>query len=501
MENIENKNEQLYTIPLNDQGLNLYVKCGDVNVSFGYDEAVTFLMPVTKVVRNHDAIDVYLFSKKCFSIENGMINQHTSHISATELRNIGMMLSGRNSEEYLKNEAYFNKSGLAISSNVKTELHTHLIEILDSERFLNFIERFNGNVKLDGNGVINFREGTPYTVDQIRSLPNLYNAVLRQLEIPIDRVGDFGELENKVENRTRLLLDVCDVFASSSGLGNADEAKVLVMKVLLHDSLVYLRDSNVKYVEISHSNIRIIDRVLDGLNEAFFNDISGINFRFLFSSTRLKPAKDFRQNSRYLERALENQTIVGFDMMGLEKKFSDDDLKPLTTNSVYKKLSPIIGVLTNYNNSVLRLHSGEFADTEMNTEQLLETIALIEKDNNIKIPPPEIRIGHGLHIRENPRLVELLKRYNCIVEINASSNFALSNVVDLSEIPYQFYIDNGIRVVLSTDGGGFYRTSPEQERYIARTFAGSEGLDKLNQMDEEILKVKEGVIHAKNVGR
>ena len=61
-----NVNEQLYTIPINDQGLNLYLRIGDNSVSFGYDEAITFLMPVTRVVQSGNTVDVYLFNKKCF---------------------------------------------------------------------------------------------------------------------------------------------------------------------------------------------------------------------------------------------------------------------------------------------------------------------------------------------------------------------------------------------------------------------------------------------------
>lgn len=495
-----NFDSQLYTIPVNDQGFNLYLRVGDNNVWFGYDEAITFLMPVTRVVQSGNTVDVYLFNKKCFSVEDNRIIPSTSHISSTELRNIGMLLR-ENDDNHSKNEAYFSRSGIMINGNVKTELHTHLIEILPSSKFLDFIEKFNGKVKIDSEGNINFTEGTDFSVSDIKNLPNLYNNIIKQLEIPVDRVGDFNELEKKVENRTRLLLGVSDLFAKNSGYDDFNEARVLVTKILLHDSLVYLRDNNVKYVEISHSNVKVINRILETLDTEFFEHIAGINFRFLFSSSRLKSAKDFRQCGRYLEDALDMQSVVGFDLMGLESKFSDEDLNPNAKDSLYRKLSPIVLTLSKYNNTVLRLHSGEFADTEENTEQLLEIISLIEKDNQIKLPPPEIRIGHGLHITKNPKLVELLKKYNCVVEINASSNFALSNVADLSEIPYQFYIDNGIRVVLSTDGGGFYRTSPEQERFIAKTFVGAEGLDRLNETDEEIYRMKVGGVVDVKKGR
>ena len=499
MENI--KEEKIYTIPLNVQNHNLYVKIVDGEVSYLVDDAISFLTPFIKIMKNNNCIDIYLLSKKCFSIENGVVNQHTSYVTSTELRNISEMIRNNSNENFTINQGYFSRSGLMLDDSLNTELHTHLIEMLDGASFINFVRRFNGNLRLNTNGVFDFREGNYFTVDEVKEVPGLYNFVISQLEIPVNRVGDFLELEKKVENRTRLLLDVITLFASSNGLGSIEEARELVTKVLLHDSLIYLRNSGVKYVEISHSNLKLITGILNSLDEVFYNDISGIDFRFLLSSSRLRSAKDFRQSGRYLDGALSNKSVVGFDIMGLESKFSSGDLEQGNRDSLYKKLLPIITSLSKYDNSVLRLHSGEFVNTDTNTEQLLEVIASIEADLKITIPPPEIRIGHGIHIDKSPRLIELMRRYNCIVEINASSNFALHNIENLREIPYKFYIENGIRVVLSTDGGGFYGTTPSQEKFIAQTFARDE-LDRIVLDDKNIYQQKiGGVIHDKSTRR
>ena len=434
-------------------------------------------------------------------IENGVVNQHTSYITSTELRNISEMLSDRGNDNHTVNQGHFSRNGLMLDDSLNTELHTHLIEMLDGTSFIDFIRRFNGGVRINKIGDFDFREGSYYSIEQIKEIPGLYKYIIDQLEMPIDRVGDFFELERKVENRTRLLHDVVTIFASSNGLGSLEEARELVTKVLLHDSLIYLRNSGVKYVEISHSNLKLINGILNSLDEVFYNDISGIDFRFLLSSNRLRPAKDFRQCGRYLDDGLSNKSVVGFDIMGLENRFSSGDLEKDNRDSLYRKLLPIITTLCKYDNSVLRLHSGEFVDTDYNTEQLLEVIASIESDLKITIPPPEIRIGHGIHIYKNPRLVELMKRYNCIVEINASSNFSLHNIENLSEIPYKFYVENGIRVVLSTDGGGFYGTTPSQEKFIAQAFARDE-LDRIVLDDKNIYQQKMGgVIHDKNARR
>ena len=488
-----------YIVPLNDQGLNLYLEVGDDKVSFGYDPNVNFLMPVTKVVEEDEKVVVYLFSKKLIEIRDGMI-QSLNHLTSTELRNISMMLSGRD-DDYTSNEAHFRRKEHSTLENVKTELHTHLIEILDSKKFLDLVERFNGKVKLNGNGMFD-SNGTPFTVSELKNIGGLYDVVLSQLEIPITRVGSFDELEVKVCNRTKLLLDVADTICKDQGLSNMYEARVLITKVLLRDSLCFLRDNDCKYVEVSHSNIKVIKGILDTLDEEFYRDIEGISFKFLASSSRLRPAREFRQSSRHLDEALMSGHVIGFDIMGVENRFSDADLTDEYKDSIYNKLSPIVSVLNKYQNSVLRLHSGEFVSTDQNTENILEILLRICDKLGINIPPPEIRVGHGLHIEESKRLVELLKLFDCIVEVNASSNFALGHIKDLTNIPYQFYLDNNIRVVLSTDGGGFYSTSGEQEKLIADTFVDGYDLERILENDREIYARKAGeVTYEKRSGR
>ena len=496
---VYNNSRKNYIVPLNDQGLNLYLEVGDDKVSFGYDPNVNFLMPVTRVVEEDEKVVVYLFSKKLIEIRDGMI-ESLNHLTSTELRNISMMLDGRD-DDYTSNEAYFRRKVHSNGESIKTELHTHLIEILDSRRFLDLVERFNGKVKLNGNGMFD-SNGTPFTVSELKNIGGLYDVVLSQLEIPITRVGSFEELEVKVCNRTKLLLDVADTICKDQGLSDMYEARVLITKVLLRDSLCFLRDNDCKYVEVSHSNIKVIRGILDTLDEEFYRDIEGIDFKFLASSSRLRPAKEFRQSSRHLDEALMSGHVIGFDIMGVENRFSDADLTDEYKDSIYNKLSPIVSVLNKYRNSVLRLHSGEFVDTDQNTENILEILLRICDKLGINIPPPEVRVGHGLHIEENQRLVELLKLFDCIVEVNASSNFALGHIKDLTNIPYQFYLDNNIRVVLSTDGGGFYSTSGEQEKLIASTFVGGYDLERILESDREIYARKAGeVTYEKRSGR
>ena len=105
------------------------------------------------------------------------------------------------------------------------------------------------------------------------------------------------------------------------------------------------------------------------------------------------------------------------------------------------------------------------------------------------LPPPEIRIGHGIYFdKNNKNYVQMLKKIGAIIEINASSNFGLKNVKSYGTIPYDYYLENGVPVVLSTDGHGLYDTSLKVEDYIAYKISKYYGVIPI--LEEEILEGK-----------
>lgn len=82
----------------------------------------------------------------------------------------------------------------------------------------------------------------------------------------------------------------------------------------------------------------------------------------------------------------------------------------------------------------------------------------------------DIRIGHALHFNPDINYFENLKRFGIVIELCTSSNFSLSNIKDLTKIPYDQYIKHGIPVVVGTDGGGYYLTSLKQEASLINWF-------------------------------
>ena len=114
----------------------------------------------------------------------------------------------------------------------------------------------------------------------------------------------------------------------------------------------------------------------------------------------------------------------------------------------------------------------------------------ISKKKGFEIPPTEIRIGHGLHFNPSEDYVNLLRKFHCIVELNASSNFGLKNIEDYNEVPYSYYLEHGIPVVIATDGHGLYDTTISKEDSIAKEHTTEEEYNTILQTDCDILEKK-----------
>ena len=175
--------------------------------------------------------------------------------------------------------------------------------------------------------------------------------------------------------------------------------------------------------------------------------------------------------------------------MGLEVPFSEADLDYNNSRSFQKKLEILFDELRQHDNTTLRIHSGEVPNTN-NTIITLQMINQIAETKGIVIPPPEIRIGHGIHFTPSKEYLNLLKKFQCVVEINASSNFGLKNIQDYQDIPYNYYLENEIPIVLTTDGHGMYDTTIKQENEIAKRHTTPEQYETILKIDDDILERK-----------
>lgn len=378
-----------------------------------------------------------------------------------------------------------------MKSITRTELHTHLMGMLSGEAFFNFLAEFDNEfrVPVDYNFLINFDDNTPFTatINDICLFNKAGN--MRKISIPHGETMPYSSLNDIYFTRGALLAKLID-FLSKKNNENANDIKAMVYTKYLEACLKELILQGVEYVEISFSNNKLIPEMVQRLDKSLLDNIQ---YRFLLSTDRKKQYKDFNQSSRYLEKLIQDGYCVGFDMMGSENAITDIEKDDKSNMSIFRKLTPIIEKLHKKDNTTLRIHSGETYVSEYNTAMILKILKQIKQTLKIEIPPPEIRIGHAIHFINNKNYIDLLKEFKCAIEINASSNYALSNVATYKEIPYEYYLDNGIDVVLSTDGHGVYDTSIKKENVIANYVIGDDKMDKVIDYDNKVLNDKKGV--------
>ena len=70
---------------------------------------------------------------------------------------------------------------------------------------------------------------------------------------------------------------------------------------------------------------------------------------------------------------------------------------------------------------------------------------------------PRIRIGHGVFFNDydeekGKQTIRLVKEMGAAIEINMSSNFLLNNINAANENPVKKYLDEGVMIVIGTDG-------------------------------------------------
>jgi adenosine deaminase len=104
------------------------------------------------------------------------------------------------------------------------------------------------------------------------------------------------------------------------------------------------------------------------------------------------------------------------------------------------------------------IHSGE--DTPASA--VVETIRVAAPD----------RIGHGIHIIEDPSAVELVRERGITLEVNPWSNYLTNSVRTIEEHPLRRLFDLGVKVTINSDDPEVLETNLNNEYYIAHEILG-----------------------------
>ncbi len=104
------------------------------------------------------------------------------------------------------------------------------------------------------------------------------------------------------------------------------------------------------------------------------------------------------------------------------------------------------------------IHSGE--DTP--ARYVVDTIQTVQPD----------RIGHGIHIIEDMRAVDLVRENGITLEVNPWSNYLTNAVPTIEEHPLKQLFDLGVRVTINSDDPEVLETNVNNEYRIAHEVLG-----------------------------
>ena len=322
-----------------------------------------------------------------------------------------------------------------------------------------------------------------------------YNDLIKNDDIK-SKVIDYYD-ESYDDKNLAYIMAILNYVKNDKGKNKEKRESIskLIYSDYLNRALQELASMGCRYVEVSYSYENMISLI--ELNPDVANKIK---CKFLLSTGRDRRVKQMEESIAALKEGLRKGMIVGFDIMGQELALRDDEKfysQSKKSYSLKRKLELLVDTLKDTKNGLntLRIHSGESKTSFGNTEWILNTLLEIKLENkHINpteeiLPPPEIRIGHGIYFdRNNENYVRMLKELGAIIELNASSNFALGNIEEYSDLPYDYYLKNGIPIVLSTDGHGLYDTSLQIEDYIASKV--SKYYEMIPSLEDEIIEGK-----------
>jgi adenosine deaminase len=137
--------------------------------------------------------------------------------------------------------------------------------------------------------------------------------------------------------------------------------------------------------------------------------------------------------------------ILGIDLADSERDF------PLTE---------FLGAISRAKEAGLKvtIHTGEDTPASFVTE-------------TIRLATPD-RIGHGIHIIQDPAAVDLVRERGITLEVNPWSNYLTSSVRTIEEHPLKQLFDLGVRVTINSDDPEVLDTNLNNEYRIAHEILG-----------------------------
>jgi len=185
----------------------------------------------------------------------------------------------------------------------------------------------------------------------------------------------------------------------------------------------------------------VVASIVEGIQEARNITTTKVNLIGIISRT-YGPEIGFLELKSLLNH---KDDLVGLDLAGDEANFPPD---------LFKKHF-LVRREAGWN---ITIHAGESAGAE----SVWQSIFLLGAT----------RIGHGVRIDEDPKLIDYMLENNIGIEANLTSNFQTSTVSDLSKHPLKSWLDKGLLATINTDDPGISNIDLPHEFNVAVKLAG-----------------------------
>ncbi|MDD3999863.1 MAG: hypothetical protein PHX62_03095, partial [Bacilli bacterium] len=371
---------------------------------------------------------------------------------------------------------------------LKTDLHTHFAGALSPEQLIScgighdiyFPSWILDKAKIDYS-YIQCNENKQYRLEDIIANTNNRQMLINAMKIDTSEQETFNKME--------------EIYAVRGPFTKNLKMFMPIVKAIANDC----KENGVKYIELSLSSVISDVSQLKQLEDNMpkIEKETGVQVRFLGALWRHSDKEWNADEVDRLKITSESPYVVGCDVMGHETN---------STMEFYENIKELAKYAIQIDpNFVIRVHAGENPLFKANARQVLlaveEAHYELSQNNKKKLPYPQVRLGHGIYGFDEPApwdekertknisMQQLCEEISPIIEFNMSSNLSLNNINGLSEIPIKKYIENGMQVVLGTDGKGIYSTDLDQEIILANQAGLSvEDIKMISKTEDKIIK-------------
>ena len=302
-----------------------------------------------------------------------------------------------------------------------------------------------------------------------------------KLDLPYDDELKFSSLVQVVNSDKLNFQNFLSKFATLRKFYQSPEA----IRRIARETIIDAAADNIRYLELRFTPVALtrikdfpmseaIDWVIEEVMEA--SKEFGVMAQLIASVNRHESVKLAEEVMRLAVDRI-GKGVVGMDLAGSEAEYPGEEFQPVFNQA-------------NESGLKVTIHAGEWGGPEI-IKMAIETLSAE-------------RIGHGVRVMEDARVIDLAKERKIAFEVCPTSNYQSGVITSLKKHPLPEMIFSGLICTLNTDDPGISRIELSDEFQISCEFLGvsKNGLSLLiqNAVNASFLPEKDKKRLAENIG-